>query len=72
MLEEINGVFAVYITHRNVEGVVMWRVKLCQVQHQDGKKSFPHPPLSLTSVSWQLQGFSLREISKITSPSSVL
>lgn len=70
MLEEINGVFAVYIMHRNVERVLTWRVKLCQVQHQDDK-CFPHPPLSLTSVSWQLQGFSLREMSKITSPYSV-
>lgn len=37
MLEEINGVFAVYIMHRNVERVLTWRVKLCQVQHQDDK-----------------------------------
>lgn len=72
MLKEINDVFVMYIMHRNVEGVVTRRAKLCQVQHQDNKKSFPQPPLSLTSVSWQLRGFSLREMSEIASPSSVL
>lgn len=31
MLEEINGVFAMYVMHRNVEGVVICKVKLSQV-----------------------------------------
>lgn len=48
------------------ERVITLRVKLCQMQHQDDKKSFPNPPLPLNGVSWQLQGFSLREMSKIT------
>jgi len=72
VLEETNGVFAAYITHKNAEGVVTWRAKLCQVQQQDDKKSIPYPTLSLNSVAWQLQGLFLREMSKITSPSSFL
>lgn len=51
--------------HRNEEGVVTQRVKLCQMQHQD-KKSFPNPPLPLKGVSWQLQEFFLGEMSKLT------
>lgn len=52
--------------HRNEEGVVTQRVKLCQMQHPDDKKSFPNPPLPLNGVSWQLQEFFLGEMSKIT------